>query len=73
MKNYEITGKQLRYQHRLDKVLSKFDSVYEYDLDDYVNISYTKENNFTLWTFCSQYTISLETVESLINDLESDK
>ena len=59
------------YNKRLNKVLEKFDEVNEYDIDQHCEISYTKERGFILWTYSKDQTISLDTVEHLIPDMEA--
>ena len=67
------------YQQRLDKVLSKFvinkNGVLEYDgIIDFEygeGIIYYDENKFRIYR--DNYVISLETVESLLNDLSDEK
>jgi hypothetical protein len=63
------------YQQRLDKVLSKFKkSKYEKMIQIDLCIIVYEDNQFYLGTWYEGFEleISLETVESLLNDLESD-
>ena len=58
------------YQRRLERVLSKFDYLVRYP----VGFSYDKNNNtFFMNGMKKQVSISLETVECLIRDMEGKK
>ena len=69
-------NKAMAHQNRLDKVLSKFEEqencyTYKYDLDDEDDLMVYYGNKF--WLESINKVISLETVESLIKDLEERK
>ena len=81
-----ITDEEI-YQARLDKVLEKFEHVYEdneqlehwfYEIDETVGTWYINYDPDTLFSFEHDNItfvegVSLETVESLLKDLENDQ
>ena len=74
-------SKNPTYQQRLERVLSKFEKIDDmysmYWFDNYRGISHSTEDGFNFWDenlegyYCEN--LSLDTVESLIKDLERNE